>query len=40
MLRRTYALASIAFALSMLAATDASATAQRTFVASYAPTTV
>jgi hypothetical protein len=35
MLSRNLALASIAFALSMLAATDAVATAQRTFVASY-----
>lgn len=34
MLLRTFALASIAFALSILAATDAVATAQRTFVAS------
>lgn len=34
MLRRTYALASISFGLSMLAATGAAATAQRTFVAS------
>jgi len=34
MLRRNLAVATIAFALSMLAATDAAATAQRTFVAS------
>jgi len=35
MLRRIYALTSIAFALSMLAATNAAASAQRTFVASH-----
>ena len=35
MLRRTHALASIALALPLLASTDAGATAQRTFVASY-----
>jgi hypothetical protein len=34
MLRRNCALATIAFALTMLASTDAEATAQRTFVAS------
>jgi len=35
MLRRNFAIASIAFGLSTLAAPDAAATAQRTFVASY-----
>ena len=35
MLNRAYAVASIAFALSILTCTDATATAQRTFVASF-----
>ena len=39
MLRRFYVLTSIAFVLSTLGATDAGASAQRTFVASYGAST-